>query len=183
LINQQSPTSPAPSDLQFINTLAEGLGEKPFTSGYHQLHIAVQILGGRAVMQIAQRALAIHQGDGMLTLEGKKRTLGGCFFALFKAECTPEQLAQFYQQRRAGQQRDGHDQAVPATTATKPMVKPKQDQGNVRRAAHTPQPTKKPAPTAQLPQAKKPVAPVKAGQTEGKRKPMAPTGKHRKSGK
>jgi hypothetical protein len=121
----------------------------------------------------------------MLTLEGKQRTLGGCFFALFKQEATSEQLHQFYQlryeARAARYEHDGHDQSAPATaaTTTKPVAPVKPEP-----AVNVSQRRENSGAGARLSRRNDKSSPaVKAGQAgqSGKRKPIAPAGNNRKS--
>jgi hypothetical protein len=77
---------------KLVAIIADGLGEKPFTYAYKQIHTAVRVLGPRAVVQLAQEALQIERQGGMTTQDGKRRrTLGGIFFHIMKGRITPAQ--------------------------------------------------------------------------------------------
>lgn len=99
-INRKRPAQSEEKQVgQLTAIIADGLGEKPHTGAYGEIYMAVKVLGGRAVVQLAQEALAIQNAGGMKTKDGKgRRTLGGVFFRLLKNRLTPAQKRRIYPQ-------------------------------------------------------------------------------------
>jgi PHAX RNA-binding domain len=97
---QKQKEAPNEQHNKLVALIAEGLGEKPFTYAYKQIDTAVKILGGFAVLQLAQEALEIEKQGGMMTQDGKRRrTLGGIFFHIMKGRLTSAQRRRIFPYR------------------------------------------------------------------------------------
>lgn len=97
----------AQQHLTILQSLCDGLDEKPNTQAYWCLNRAIRVLGPKACIVLAHEALRVFNGEGMLTKQGKPRTLGGIFFKLMKEHTTPEQrqvIFKLNERKRKGEQ-------------------------------------------------------------------------------
>ncbi len=76
--------------------IADQLGETEPEPCY-TLRLALLLLGRKRVQALVDKALAIEESGGQLTLDGKRRrTPGGTFFFLLRKACTKEQREQLF---------------------------------------------------------------------------------------
>lgn len=94
--------------LLILQSLCDGLGEKRNTQAYWCLNRAIQVLGAKECIVLANEALRVYSGEGMLTAQGKPRTLGGIFFKMLKEQTTQEQRRIIFGLDRRGK-KDGRE--------------------------------------------------------------------------
>lgn len=88
--------------LQIVKIIGQGLGELPYSVAWFQIGCALEVMPGKQLIGLCQKALEVYHSGGLEKEEGKKRTLGGTFFKLFKDECSVEQLRVWYRLKRNG---------------------------------------------------------------------------------
>ena len=111
---QPATGSAPPTRPDLAAEIASQLGEtKPWPRA--QIRRILWALGGRQCRELLAKAQAVYVGEGMLVASGKrKRTLGGCFFALVYAEGKPKEGRELKRPEWKPRKRRDADQMKPA---------------------------------------------------------------------
>lgn len=110
--------------LQFVLTVAGWLGETENPQAYYMIRRIIETLGKECVFGLLRRTLEVENAGGMQTLKGsRRRTIGGVFFHLAKAEY-PEELSFLFTHRRKRPAPPILDCRLPADKSVKKSVIP-----------------------------------------------------------
>lgn len=65
--------------MQLVRVIGQGLGELPLSPAWYQVGCTLEVMPGKDVIALCQKALEVYHSGGLETVDGKREALAAAF--------------------------------------------------------------------------------------------------------